>query len=230
MTTEIKWVKESAFGIWFLNTDTWINYVLKSALADMQRMLPYLPKKPSILDIGCGRGKAFRLLEQYFNPERIVGIEVDKSLLADAEKEKLRCRCRVELYSGFAETLDLPDHSVDMVFCHQTFHHIVHQKRAIKEFYRVLKPGGVLLFAESCRRFIHSWSIRLLFRHPMDVQKTADEYLELIRLSGFNITPAGISKPFLWWSRWDLGVLEQLGFPAPVEREETMINVVATRP
>ena len=92
MTTEIKWVKESAFGIWFLNTDTWINYVLKSALADMQRMLPYLPKKPSILDIGCGRGKAFRLLEQYFNPERIVGIEVDKSLLANAEKEKQHCR------------------------------------------------------------------------------------------------------------------------------------------
>jgi ubiquinone/menaquinone biosynthesis C-methylase UbiE len=63
------------------------------------------------------------------------------------------------------------------VFCHQTFHHIVEQEAAMAEFFRVLKPGRVLLFAESTRRYIHSLPIRLLFRHPMEVQKTAEEYI-----------------------------------------------------
>ena len=51
------WVKESAFGIWFLNTDIWLNRVLKRAINDLLRMLPETQKHyPAILDIGCGRG------------------------------------------------------------------------------------------------------------------------------------------------------------------------------
>ena len=102
--------------------------------------------------------------------------------------------------------LPLPDASVDLLFCHQTFHHLVDQDAAIAEFFRVLKPGGTLLFAESTRRYIHSWIIRLLFRHPMDVQKTAPEYLGLVRAAGFAVPDSQVSYPFLWWSREDLGL------------------------
>ena len=38
---------------------------------------------------------------------------------------------------------------------------------AVRGFHRVLKPGGMLLLTESCRRYILSWLIRILFRHPM---------------------------------------------------------------
>ena len=60
-----------------------------------------------------------------------------------------RCRCRVELRLGHAAALGLPDQSVDMIFCHQTFHHAPDPPRAAREFYRVLRPGGVLLFSPS---------------------------------------------------------------------------------
>jgi ubiquinone/menaquinone biosynthesis C-methylase UbiE len=99
----------------------------------------------------------------------------------------------------------------------------------MQEFYRVLKPGGVLLFAESCKKFIHSLSIRLLFRHPMAVQKTAEEYLELIRQTGFQVRPDAISKPYLWWSRPDFGAMEWFGFKIPENREETLVNLVAVK-
>ena len=124
----------------------------------------------------------------------------------------------------------MPDASFDMLFCHQTFHHIADQESAIREFYRVLRPGGVLLFAESTKRYIDSWMIRFLFRHPMEAQKTADEYIALIRQTGFDLPPQKISLPYLWWSRSDLGLLEKLGFAPPAEREETLVNAVARRP
>jgi len=128
----------------------------------------------------------------------------------------------------------LLDASVDILFCHQTFHHLVEQHRALKEFYRVLKPGGYLLFAESTEAYIDTWVIRWLFRHPMHVQKSAEEYLQMLREQGFEFGPQNVSYPYLWWSRSrDFGLLERWGLrtPPPVgQREETLVNCVARKP
>jgi hypothetical protein len=48
-----------------------------------------------------------------------------------------------------------------------------------------------------------------LFRHPMDVQRTAPEYLAMIIGAGFEVRPEAVSYPFPWWSRPDLGVMER---------------------
>ncbi|ANE54641.1 class I SAM-dependent methyltransferase [Methylomonas sp. DH-1] len=223
------WVKESAFGIWFLNTYTWRQRVLRIALNDLARLLPSRPVRPAILDIGCGRGNSFALLETQFQPQRIAGIEIDQALLADAVRAGSQCSCRVDVTLGNAEQLPYPDASFDVLFCHQSFHHIVKHREAMQEFYRVLKPGGLLLFAESCKRFIHSLPIRLLFRHPMQVQKTADEYIALIRDSGFKLDDSAISKPYIWWSRPDAGALEWFGFSLPKQPEPTLVNLVAVK-
>jgi ubiquinone/menaquinone biosynthesis C-methylase UbiE len=154
-------------------------------------------------------------------------------MLQAAAREAAAAGVRAEFLHGSASQIALPDDSVDLLFCHQTFHHLVEQEAAIAEFFRVLKPGGVMLFAESTRRYIHSWIIRLLFRHPMEVQKTADEYLALVRSAGFEVGPSAVSYPFLWWSREDLGLAERcLGIrpPPPGQREETLINLAAVKP
>jgi len=44
--------------------------------------------------------------------------------------------------------LDLPDDSVDKACCFDAFHHLVNQSVVMAEFARVLKPGGLLGFAE----------------------------------------------------------------------------------
>ena len=230
MTTTASFVPETSFGNWFLNTDTWKIHVLCRALNDLQSLLPaYTASYERILDIGCGFGHSFEQLAARFSPQLIVGLDADPHVVDRAGALARQCPVPVELCRGNAAHTSFADASFDMVYCHQSFHHIVAQEAAMAEFHRVLKPGGVLLFAESTRRYIHSWIIRWLFSHPMEVQKTAEEYVAMIRHTGFDLPDSRISLPFLWWSRPDLGALEWMGLPVPVRREETLVNAVAVK-
>jgi ubiquinone/menaquinone biosynthesis C-methylase UbiE len=224
-------VPESRFGIWFLKTETWAVHVLARALKDLERLMPERrPHDPTIVDVGCGRGRSFKLLHDKFRPRRMIGIDVDAAMLEIAAEETAAAGLQVEFQQTTSSRMMLDDASVDIVFCHQTFHHLMDQEAALSEFYRVLKPGGLFLFAESTRKYIHSPIIRLLFRHPMDVQRSADEYLAMIRAAGFRVDARAISLPYLWWSRNDLGLLERwFGIKPPRSREETLLNCIAVK-
>jgi len=229
------YVEETRFGFWFLRSHTWQHHVLRVAINDLRGLFSEaLPANPVILDAGCGQGKSFQYLQQTFAPARLIGLDADPHSLELSGEEARRRGLEVELIGSDCATLDVPSQSVDILFCHQTFHHLVQQDRALAEFYRVLKPGGYLLFAESTEAYIDTWVIRWLFRHPMHVQKSAAQYLEMIRDQGFEFTPRNVSYPYLWWSRSkDFGLLERLGLknPPPVgRREETLVNVVARKP
>jgi ubiquinone/menaquinone biosynthesis C-methylase UbiE len=225
-------VPETAFGKWFLRTETWTVHVLERALADLQRLMPDAPPRFEVVaDVGCGFGRSLGKLQQRFKPVRLIGMDIDPEMLRASAAEVAAQDIAAEFICCSSSNIKLEDNSIDLLFCHQTFHHLIDQQRAIAEFYRVLKPGGVLLFAESTRRYIHSWIIRLLFRHPMEVQKTAPEYLAMVRAAGFAVPDSAVSYPFLWWSREDLGLLETaLRIKPPAVREETLINLVARKP
>ena len=225
-----KFVPETHIADWFLRTHTWNIHVLRRALNDLQRFMPQQITFPIILDIGSGCGQSFDHLVARFQPQQLLALDPDPKFTDKVAAAIQRCSCPVQMLPANAAAIPLADQSVDMIFCHQSFHHIVDQESAIKEFYRVLKPGGYLLFAESTRRYIHSLMIRLLFRHPMDVQKTAEQYIYMIRETGFALPEQRISLPFLWWSRPDGGFLEWIGCKVPTQREETLINAVAIKP
>ena len=222
-------VPESRFGTWFLGTRIWVEYVLKPALDDLERLIPKRRASyPIILDYGCGFGCALKILNDRFRPDRIIAIDCDPQMLKRAEKEAQRQGLAVEFGRVSSLAIALADQSVDMILCHQTFHHVVHQKALLAEFHRILKPDGMLLFAESTRRYIESWIIRLLFRHPKDSQHSASEYLAMIGDAGFQVQTVSVSYPYLWWSRTDFGVKQYwLGIMPPTDREETLINLVA---
>ena len=228
---DVALVPETRIGFWFLGTETWTKHVLRVALNDLERLIPQRKRSyPIVLDAGCGQGKSFRLLIEHFSPERVIGVDAEEKCLRRAEVEASQIKTPIELRHRDVAVLDVPDASVDLVFCHQTFHHLTRQQMALQQFYRVLKPGGLLLFAESTRAYIHSLVIRLLFRHPMHLQRSALEYMEMIRSEGFRFDRENISLPYLWWSRPDLGAFEFLGLGVPEQREETLLNLVAVKP
>ena len=229
--TYILFVPETRIGFWFLGTPTWTRHVLRAALDDLEGLIPQRqPSYPIVLDAGCGQGKSFRLLIEHFSPQRLIGVDAEEKCLQRAHVEALKENVPIDLRHCDIAALDMADASVDLVFCHQTFHHLIRQQMALEQISRVLKPGGLLLFAESTRAYIHSWIIRLLFRHPMDVQRSAGEYMAMIRDHGFTFGSQNVSLPYLWWSRPDLGALEWFGFTVPAQREETLVNLAAVKP
>ncbi len=228
--TEIEWVRESRFGRWFLTTNIWLEYVLTEAVVDLKQLLNNrLSRTPRILDAGCHQGLAFELLEQHFQPRTIIGVDIDKEYVSLAREAAKRCQCEVTCENGTVYDLDLPDSSIDVIFSHQLIHHLSDQSKALEEYYRVLVPGGLILIGESCRSFIHSLPVRLLFRHPQNVQKSAEGYVELVKTHGFTVEDEDIQTSRPWWSRGDYGLIELLGLPQK-KREPTEVLMIARKP
>ncbi|HVA54963.1 MAG TPA: class I SAM-dependent methyltransferase [Gammaproteobacteria bacterium] len=229
------YVPESRFGFWFLGTHLWERHVIQITLDDLLHLIS-TPKEsyPVVLDAGCGQGRALHLLQSRFRPQRLIGLDAEDKALVRARKQAVKKGLNVELLKGDCAAIALPDKSIDLIFCHQTFHHLVYQERALAELYRLLKPGGLLLFAESTRAYIHTLFIRILFRHPMEAQRSADEYLSMIRAAGFIYEPQNVLLPYRWWSRTTIaGILELCRLrrvPPPGQRQETLVYMVGVKP
>jgi SAM-dependent methyltransferase len=212
-------VRESRFGRWFLATGVWRRYVLAEALDKLAALAGHRARPGAhILDIGCGQGTAAPLLDDRFRPRRITGIDIDAELIARGRAQAAaQPPPAAELVLTTASATDIPlaDGSVDLVLCHQLLHHMTAQHEALAEMRRVLRPGGLLLLAESCRCFIESGPVRALFRHPPEAQRDAAGYLDLVRAAGFRITAGDVITESPWWSLPDLGLRRRLGGRPP---------------
>lgn len=224
---EEDWVRESKFGRWFLSTNIWRRYVLNEGLDALVGMLgKRVQSGARVLDIGCGQGSAFGLLDEAFSPAMITGVDIDGELIDRAASEAGQLKCELLLMRASALQLPLMDASVDVVFCHQLLHHMTCQADALSELVRVLCPGGLLLMSESCRCFIESSLVRFLFRHPMAAQKAAEDYVDLVRAAGFAVEDDDIETAVPWWSRRDFGLGPALGWGGASEQVPTEVYVV----
>ena len=102
-------------------------------------------KFDSLLDVGCGTGELFRLLRERNKETKLTGVDLSEEMIKAAKaKEITNC----ELLVGDAEHLPFDGESFDVVTCILSFQHFPEPENCIKEFYRVLKPGGCLLICE----------------------------------------------------------------------------------
>jgi len=85
---------------------------------------------PLVLDVGCGH-KPYR---ECFGHVRYVGM--DRSS-ADSSPDFLGDACRIPVRAGV----------VDIVFATQVIEHVPEPHQMLKEFKRVLKPGGILILS-----------------------------------------------------------------------------------
>ncbi|MBL7206315.1 MAG: class I SAM-dependent methyltransferase [Candidatus Aenigmarchaeota archaeon] len=90
-----------------------------------------------ILDVGCGNGNFVSL-----DKENIIGIDNDPDALKACSDRGLNC-----LLMDVQKTLDFPDNTFDCVHASQILEHLNNPVPLVKEFYRILKPNGILIAA-----------------------------------------------------------------------------------
>lgn len=101
-----------------------------------------------ILEVACNMGRTMIQLCERFGCS-ITGVDMDENALSQAANniQKRKLENKLYLVEGNAMSLPFEDNSFDVVINEAMLTMLVGQDkdRALKEYYRVLKPGGVLL-------------------------------------------------------------------------------------
>jgi demethylmenaquinone methyltransferase/2-methoxy-6-polyprenyl-1,4-benzoquinol methylase len=111
-----------------------------------------LPPASRGLDVGCGVGLYALWLAEAVGPRgSVLGIEPEKDKV-DAAGALVGSRLepgRVEFSQGDGTAIPLPDRCVDWIWCGDVLHHIQDTEKALREFRRVVRPGGRIVVKES---------------------------------------------------------------------------------
>lgn len=115
-----------------------------------------------LLDVGCGTGTLLAEVKRRFPEVVAVGIDPDAAILRIAERRLARRGSQVDLQVARAEALPFPDASFDVVVSTLVVHHLPTPAKhaALREIYRVLRPGGRFLlvdFGERPERKVPWW-------------------------------------------------------------------------
>ena len=117
-------------------------YPVRDAVLDRARLEP----GQTLLDVGTGDGLiAFGALERLGPSGQVIFSDISQGLLdhcrAAASAEGLLDRCRFVLAPADQLTV-VPDASVDAVTTRSVLIYVKDKARAMREFFRVLRPGG----------------------------------------------------------------------------------------
>ena len=191
-------------------------------LAEIRRHLP--EKKPlDILDVGTGTGFFAVLLAQ--EGHRVQGIDLTPAMLQEAEQLAQERRLDILFRQMDAQSLAYADDSFDVVISRNLTWTLPDPEKAYKEWFRVLRPGGVLLnFDANYAEHIRSESTQnesvaadSPYGHVGVTEKMAKENaditlsMDIIR----EVRPA-----------WDQEVLEKIGFQSCQVDLETGLRVL----
>jgi ubiquinone/menaquinone biosynthesis C-methylase UbiE len=111
--------------------------------------LATLPPGAQVLDIATGTGWAAIAAAQHVGPTgRVLGVDLAPELLECArQKVAAAGLTHVEFRVGDAERLDLGDQRFEVVLCASALFFIPDMLAALREWYRVLTPGGQVGFS-----------------------------------------------------------------------------------
>jgi ubiquinone/menaquinone biosynthesis C-methylase UbiE len=155
-----------------------------------------------ILDVGCGTGYLSRILAPVVAPDgHVTGLDPSPAMIEYAT-ERAPANCTYVVGEG--QDLPFPDGSFDLVVSSLAVHHMPADARpeALRQMFRVLRPGGRLLIAEFrppanhlARHIVGVLSGPAMRHDPRDLLGT------MIPDAGFQVEAAGDLPYLLYYVR-----------------------------
>lgn len=110
-----------------------------------------------IIDVGCGIGGSTLYLAQKFG-SRATGITLSPVQASRATERAVENGLEQQVNFTVANALAMPfeDNSFDLVWSLESGEHMPDKQQFLAECYRVLKPGGKMIFATWCHRETNS--------------------------------------------------------------------------
>ena len=121
-----------------------------------------LEKGQRVLDVGCGTATLTLLLKKTHPDAEVTGIDGDPGILEIARKKTAKAGLQIAFDEGMAYALPYADGSFDRVVSSLMLHHLTREnkQRALREAWRVLRPGGELHVADFAKP--HTALMRLI--------------------------------------------------------------------
>ena len=137
------------------------------------------------LEIGCGRGVGTEIILDQFGARRVDAVDLDPRMIKRAQKRLAGRPAR--LWVADATRLEVDDSLYDAVFDFGIIHHILDWRKALREVWRVLKPGGHFYAEEALRDLISQRVCRALFDHPWADPFDHEQFIAALGQTGFRV-------------------------------------------
>lgn len=129
---------------------------LRLTLEELERLLP-LTSGLNVLDAGCGDGQVAKTL--YEKGWNVCGCDISPKMIQNAIEEfkKIEIEGREKarfLVTSVEQLEQFPDSSFDAIVSLGVLYYLRDERRALAEFNRVLKPGGILIITQQ-NAFFH---------------------------------------------------------------------------
>ncbi len=139
----------------------WLPQRIADAL--MERLQPVRIEPQRILDVGAGTGICSAHLARHYRSARVTALDCSTAMLCVARGRGPRWFSRRMFACGDAEALPVADASIDLLVSSLMLASCPSQDAALAEFRRVLRPGGLLMFAslgpDTLRELRESWTV-----------------------------------------------------------------------
>ncbi|WP_102125443.1 class I SAM-dependent methyltransferase [Deinococcus planocerae] len=174
----------------------WGRYARRTA----REVLDALPPLGSgtLLDVGCGTGTLLAFARTRFPEARLIGAEPSAGMREVASRTL--AGQGVTLLASPAEALALPDASVDAVTCLNVLHYLRDPEVALREWWRVLRPGGTLALQDYVPNGLPGFT-RLVSLNDRELVRvyTVPEMGRLLEAAGFRGVTARRFRIDLFW-------------------------------